>query len=468
MTLNYTKIVCTLGPASEDEKTIERMANAGMDVVRLNFSHGTYDHHKMLIKNVRRVSEKLKRPIAILQDLQGPKIRVGEMPKEGVKIKKGQIVTITTKNVKGRRGLIPSQYKDLPKDIKKGDQILIDDGLIELKVTGKSKNSIRCRVIEGGTVNSHKGINVPGGNITANPITSKDRKDLEFGIKNDIDWVALSFVRSEKDISDLRRIIQKEKGNVKIIAKIERREAVLNMHKIIKAADGVMVARGDLGLEVPAENVPIIQKKIIKLANKYGKPVITATQMLHSMIQNPIATRAEISDAANAVFDHSDALMLSNESAVGKYPVEATKTLNRVANAVENNLKKHEELRPITIKEHDIPIANATCLNACKLANDIKADYIVAVTGSGFTAQHVAKHRLYIPIIAITNNEKVRNQLALTWGLNEILVHEISLRNVVSDVKKFLREKNLVKKGSEVVIVCNASKRHKLISTIIA
>ncbi|MBU1992539.1 MAG: pyruvate kinase [Patescibacteria group bacterium] len=463
-----TKVVCTLGPASEDKKTIERMVKAGMNVARLNFSHGTYENFKMIIKNVREVSKKLGKPVAILQDLQGLKIRVGKMPKNGLPVKNGDRLTITTREVEGKKGLVPSQYKNLAKDVHKGDIIFIEDGLIELKVLSKQGENIKCRVVEGGIIKSNKGINVPTATITANPMTAKDKKDLEFGIKHDVDWVALSFVMSEKDVLHLRKLIQAKKSKARIIAKIERQEAVQNMRKIIKAADGVMVARGDLGIEISPEMVPIIQKKIIKLANRYGKPVITATQMLQSMVEKPIATRAEISDAANAVFDNTDALMLSNESAVGKYPVDATETLSKVARTVEHELSKNEDLKPITIKEHDIPIANATCLNAAKLARDIDAHYIVAVTGSGFTAQHIVKHRLYTPVITITNSEKVRNQLALVWGLNEIHVHEISLKNITSDIKTFIREKKLVKKGSEVVIVCNASKKHKLISTVIA
>jgi pyruvate kinase len=463
-----TKVVCTLGPASESQEIVEEMAKAGMNVARLNFSHGSYKNHKMLIKNVRAVSKKLGKPIAILQDLQGPKIRVGKMPKHGIEVKKGDKVTITTKDVIGKKGLIPTQYKKLPGDVSKDNTILIEDGIIELKVLSKGKETIRCRVVDGGIVKSNKGINVPGGYISANPITKKDKEDLAFGLKNDVDWVALSFVRSEKDIYELRALIRKHKSKARIIAKIERNEAVEKLEKIIKAADGIMVARGDLGLEIPAEKVPVIQKKMIKMANRNGKPVITATQMLQSMVNEPVATRAEISDAANAVFDHSDALMLSNESAVGGYPIEAAGTLGKVAREVEKEMKKNQELCPITIQEHDLPIANATCLNACKLANDIEADYIVAVTGSGYTAQHIAKHRIYIPIITLTNNEKVRNQLSLVWGLNEIHVCEITLKDVVHEVKKFLLKKKLVKKGSEVVIVCNASKRQKLISTIIA
>ena len=260
-----TKVVCTLGPASESQEVIEEMAKAGMNVARLNFSHGSYENHKLLIKNVRAVSAKLGKPIAILQDLQGPKIRVGKMPKKGLEVKKGDKLTITTKEIIGKKGLIPTQYKHLPQDVHKDDTVLIDDGIIELKVLSKGQHTIRCRVMDGGVVKSNKGINVPGGYISTNPITKKDREDLEFGLENDVDWVALSFVRSEKDIYELRALIREKKSEAKIIAKIERNEAVEKLEKIIKAADGIMVARGDLGLEIPAEKVPVIQKKMIKM-----------------------------------------------------------------------------------------------------------------------------------------------------------------------------------------------------------
>lgn len=462
-----TKIICTLGPASEDIHTIEKMVRAGMNVVRLNFSHGTYEQFEKLIKNVREISRKLNTPIAIMQDLQGPKIRIGTLPQEGVEIKKGETVILTTRPEIGRKGLIPIQYKKLPKEVKEGHMILIDDGLIELEVKRTRSNTIFCKVITGGTIKTHKGINVPGADLSVSTITEKDKRDLKFALRLGIDYVALSFVKSGKDIVELKKLIKKYPGDAKVIAKIERQEAVKNLEGIIRVADAIMVARGDLGIEIPAEMVPIVQKKIIEHSNLHGKPVITATQILQSMVESPRATRAEISDAANAVFDHTDALMLSNESAVGKYPVEAVETLSKVAATVEAAIQKEEFLLPHKIRKFDLPISNATCLNAAKLALDINANMIVAVTGSGFTAKHIAKHRLYKPIITLTDSEKVKHQLALVWGLNHIFVKKLDLKHAAQEVRKFLKHKQLVKKGDEVVIVVNASKKEKLISTII-
>jgi len=461
-----TKIIATIGPSSYSENILKKMVNAGMNAVRLNFSHGKYKEFREVIRLVRKIAADYKTPIAIIQDLQGPKIRIGEMPASGINLKNGRRIILTTKNIIGNQKIIPVQYKNLPKEVKRGDTILIDDGLIELRVIYDRFDKIYCKVIKGGNVKSHKGINAPGATIKADPITSKDKKDVFFGVKNGVDYIALSFVKSAGDIIRLKKLIKSAHGNARVIAKIERPEAVRNLKKIIQAADGIMVARGDLGIEMPAETVPIIQKRIIHLANLYGKPVITATQILQSMVENPIATRAEISDAANAVFDHTDAMMLSNETAVGKYPVEAVSTLTKVACAVEKNLQKYKELLP-TKRYFDMPISNATCLNAAKLAMDINADAIVAVTLSGFTAQQISRHRLYIPIIAITPSEKVANQLALVWGVNKIIVSKLHIENATKEVREILIEKNLVKKGSEIVIVVNASKDEKLINTII-
>lgn len=443
------------------------MILAGMNVARLNFSHGSYENFALIIKNLRAVSRKLNIPIAIMQDLQGPKIRVGNMPDQGIVLKKGQTITLTNKSIIGNHNLIPVQYKHLYKDLSKNDKILINDGMIELKVSNIKNQNIICRVIIGGLVQSHKGINVPTASIKANPITGKDLADLNFGLKNDVDYVALSFVKNAKNIIALRNLIRRKKGNAKIIAKIERHEAVENLESIIMETDGVMVARGDLGTEVSPEKVPLIQKRMIHLANLHGKPVITATEMLLSMIENPRASRAEISDVANAVFDHTDAIMLSNESAVGKYPVQATQTLATVAAATENEIKKHELFLPNRLFKNNFPVSYGTCSAAAELAKDIGAKIIVAITLSGFTAQHLAKHRVYIPIVAFTESAKVQKQLQLVWGINEVIVTRIDFNNYSRQVRKFVLSKKMAKKGDKIVIVINASKEEKLISTII-
>lgn len=472
MSHKNTKIVCTLGPASNHPKVLEKMIKAGMNVARLNFSHGTYEEYAKMIKMIRALSKKLNTPIAILQDLQGPKIRIGEMPKDGVAIKKGEVVILSTAHdaytTQKSAKMFPVQFKDLHKDVSKNDTILIEDGLIELTVTQVKGRSIFCRAETDATIKAHKGINVPTASLSADPLTSKDLKDLAFGLKHDVDYVALSFVRQASDVLRLKNLIHAKHSSAKVMAKIERHEAVKNLEEIIEASDAIMVARGDLGVEIPAEHVPIVQKRTILLANTYGKPVITATQMLNSMIENPRATRAEISDAANAVFDHSDALMLSNETAVGKYPVEAVETLAKVAYATEENLQKYEQLLPFSKGKLDMPISNATCLNAVKLAIDIRADVIVAVTLSGYTAQHIAKHRIYTPIITVTPSEKVRNQLALVWGLNTIFVKKIQVKQAAREVAKLLLSSKTAKKGEEIVTVVNASKDENFITTTVA
>lgn len=459
-----TKIVCTLGPASESEAMIEKMIKAGMNVARLNFSHGDYDEFAKLITRIRKISKKLGVAVAIMQDLQGPKIRVGEMPAAGIEIKKNQTIILTTANITGIENKIPVQYKDLPKDVHKNDRILIDDGLIELHVTKVTSREITCTVLNGGTVYKHKGINVPTASIRANPITPKDKQDLYFGLKNDVDYVAMSFVKSAKNIIELRELIRKKRGEAKIVAKIERHEAVKNLESIIIETDAVMVARGDLGVEVAAEEVPLIQKRMIHLANIHGKPVITATQMLQSMVENPRPTRAEMSDAANAVFDHTDALMLSNETAVGKFPIEAVQTLVKASTAVERFLKTHNEFQNNRLFLENVPVSYATCMNGTKLAIDIGAKLIVTMTNSGFTAQHVAKHRTYIPIIVITPNEKVRQQLALVWGINHSIVHSINMTH--NELRKLLLKQKLAKKGDKVVVISNAGSAEKVISSI--
>lgn len=481
MTHKKTKIICTIGPASSSKKTIEAMVRAGMNAARLNFSHGSYAEFAEIIKNIRSVGRELDVPIALVQDLQGPKIRVGKMPNDGIAVKKGDRVMLTTRAITGgRRGsanatnagdsatiIVPIQYKKLPREVHSGDMIAIDDGILELGVKRVHGDTIETIARNDWTIKTNKGINVPGVTLSAASLTKKDLQDLAFGIKHGVDYVALSFVKSARDVMELQKRLKRAGSVARVMAKIERAEAIDNIDAIVQAADAIMVARGDLGIEIPAENVPLVQKRIIHLCNQYGKPVITATHILNSMVDNPRATRAEISDAANAVFDHSDALMLSNETAVGHYPIEAVKTLARVAHATESSLQKYEHLLPYK-RQFDMPITNATCLNATKLALDIDADAIVAISQSGYTAQHIAKHRIYKPIITIVSSEKVRNQLALVWGLNDIFIRSIHFKNIAHDVTNLLRQKNLASAGQEIVIVTNASKKEKNITTTVA
>ena len=445
-----TKVVCTIGPASEKLETLEKMIHAGMNVARLNFSHGSYKDFSGQIKNIRLAAKKAHTHVAIIQDLQGPKIRVGEMPEAGIMLKDGQEITLTVREIIGNDKFIPVQYKDLPKDVDQGDRILICDGLIDMRILKKKAGDLLCKVNVGGLVKSHKGINVPSASISANPITEKDKKDLAFGIKNDVDYVAMSFVKNAANIAELRELIRIKKGKVKIIAKIERHEAIENLEEIIHEADGVMVARGDMGVEIPPEQVPIVQKRINRMANLHGKPVIIATEMLQSMIDNARPTRAEVSDVANAVYDHTDAIMLSNETAVGKY-----------------ELKKRQKYRYNNLFNEDLPLSYATCSAAAHLATDIQAKIILASTASGFTAEQIAKHRIYTPIVVIAEDPKVVNQLQLVWGINHVYCIKIDENNRLKQYKKLLLKEELVSHGDEVVIVTNASQEVKHISTIV-
>lgn len=452
-----TKIVCTLGPASSSVSTLEKMISAGMNVARLNFSHGDYQSQLQLVKNLQAAEKKTGKTVIILQDLQGPKIRLGDLPTEGIKVKAGEIFILDTskKSSSLHQGIkvIPVQYRHLHKDVGRNDIILIEDGMIQTKVVKVSGSAISVKAVTPGLLKSHKGINVPTASISANPLTPKDLADLRFGLKMGIDYVALSFVRKAADIKKLREIIKRAKAETKIVAKIERHEALDNLAEILEATDAVMVARGDLGVETPAEDVPIAQKTIVKMATALGKPVIIATEMLQSMVTNPRATRAEISDAANAVFDHADALMLSNESATGQYPVEAVATLARVTESIEKFQKTHHwtKLKYFNFPEND---PSEICHTAANLAEETKAKMIVAITNHGFTARQLAKQRTFTEIITITPNQNISRELKLTWGINKVLISKV---NNAKDAINLLKKQKLIKKGDKIVIVSNAS-----------
>lgn len=435
-----------------------------MNLARLNFSHGTVQDQLDLLKNIRKASSKLKTTIGIIQDLQGPKIRLGILPNTGLPFQINQTLVFSTaeKIYSISLNQIPIQYKNLHKDLKKKDLILIEDGLNRFEVIKIQGQLIYAKALNNGLLKTHKGINIPTASISANPLTSKDLADLKFGIKEKVDYIALSFVRRASDIHALQKILQRKNSTAQIIAKIERHEAVKNIEEIIQATDAVMVARGDLGVEIPAEQVPVIQKQIIKLANQYGKPVIIATEMLQSMIESPRATRAEVSDAANGVYDHADALMLSNETAVGKYVVEAIETLSKVARTVEEN-QKSRQLNNLELSR-DKFIANEMCHAAAEIANQIQAEVLVAVTHSGYTARQIAKQRVFQKIITITDSKDTINKLTLVWGINEIFQKKFPLNS--SQIKTFLLQKKLIKKGSKIVIALNTSETQKQISVI--
>lgn len=465
MKIHNTKFVCTLGPACEKAGVLEKMIRGGMDCARLNFSHGSYKGHAKLIKTVRRVAKKVGVPIAIMQDLQGPKIRVGNVPDKGISIKKNSTIILTCGPKSGKR--IPVQFKNLYKFVRKGNLILVDDGLIELKIEKIVKKDIYCKVLNNGTIKKNKGINIPNEVTDIDPITPKDKKDLAFGLKQDIDYIALSFVNEAKNIYDLRKLISKQKKNVKIIAKIERAKAVENLEEIIEAADALMVARGDLALEIGAEKVPIVQKKMIRLCNLAGKPVITATQMLQSMVESPTPTRAEVSDVANAIFDHTDAIMLSNETAVGKYPVRSIKVFANIARVTEKELKKHDELLPVRTVGEEVNNYDVLGYQTCELAETTNADAIIVVTKSGKSSMYISKHRTYVPTIVITEKEKTKNELALIWGLNKIMLGKVKEKTYLEDIRKIILKTKCLKKGQRAVILYAGSKEKHIVSTVI-
>lgn len=447
-----TKIIATLGPSSNRPEVIERLITAGMDVARLNFSHGSIEDHRRMIGDVRSVSRKTGKDIGILLDLQGPKLRIGRLEKQVVTLTEGEPFVITTRDVPGDSMIVSTNYKDLPQDLTEGAHILLDDGLLELEVQGITESDIHCRVIRGGELHEKRGINVPGAKLSLPSLTEKDREDLFTGIKEGVDFIALSFIRTPEDVISVKDVLMQEGVYIPVIAKIEKPEAVNNLSEILKVADGIMVARGDLGVELSPEQVPIIQKDIIRLCNEEGIPVITATQMLESMIQHPRPTRAEASDVANAIVDGTDAVMLSGETAIGKYPVETVTMMKRIAHATEEKLLDSMRPNPERIKVKGDPehaIAHAVYYTAM----DIKAKAIVSFTRSGGTACIISKYRPNIPIIGVTHTEPILKRLSLYWGVRGVLVElRENTDAMIGNVEEKLLTEGLVSRGDTVII----------------
>jgi len=438
------KIVSTLGPSSSTAEQITRLVDAGVDIFRLNFSHGSNDDKARVIDIIRTVAERRKKALGILADLQGPKIRTGRMENGALPLRKGDSIAITTDEVLGRKGLISTIYQSLPTDVRQGSRILLDDGLIEFRVHSVSGNTVHCTVVEGGILKDLKGINLPGVNVSSPSLTEKDRKDLVFCLEKRVDYIALSFVRKAEDVEELKRIIFDHGLSIPVVAKIEKPEAIRNFDAILKATDAVMVARGDLGVEINAEKVPLIQKKIIRACNEAGKPVITATQMLESMILHPRPTRAETSDVANAIMDGTDAVMLSGETASGAYPVEAVRTMVKITCDVERStlwqIPAHAGNRKAGT------VAGAVAEAACYAAAAVNAKAIVVFTQSGSTAALIAKYRPQIPIIAFASSEEIRRRLSLFWGVKSQPVGAMSN----TDQQISLVEKTLLETGFKV------------------
>ncbi len=450
----HTKIVATVGPASQSKEMLLALMKAGADVFRLNFSHGDHAGKAEIIARLRDLSIQRRQAVAILGDLQGPKIRTGQMQGGSLELRAGQEVTITTREVLGAGTLIPTSYPDLPRDVKPGDSILLDDGLMELEVLGVEADEVACRVRFGGTLKDRKGINLPGAKVSIPALTEKDREDLRFCIEQEIDYIALSFVRQASDVIELKDILHREKSPAKVIAKIEKPQAVEDFDAILEAADGIMVARGDLGVEISPEKVPLIQKRIIRQCNEAGKPVITATQMLESMISNPRPTRAETSDVANAILDGTDAVMLSAETASGKYPVEAVSLMVRVARDVEQDpVLKEKALRPMPLVRGYRRLPEAISQAACRVAENVGAAAILAFTQTGSTAALVAKYRPDLPIYAVTPSHLVRRKMALYAGVRSIRVDiEGDTEAQIRSVEAVVLAAGVLKKGDVVVI----------------
>jgi len=454
VSFNKTKIVATVGPASNTKEMLRALIKEGVDVFRLNFSHGTHEDHLKVITNVRELNEELGTKICLLQDLQGPKIRVNEMQPDVV-IERGQELIITTRELLGNREIVSTSYKTLPKDVKIGDMILIDDGKLELKVTEIRDVDVVTEVVYGGSLKSRKGINLPFTRVSAPSLTEKDLKDLEFGLVNDVDWIALSFVRRADDIASIRKIVDEHKSSARIVAKIEKPEALSNIDDIIAATDGVMVARGDLGVEIWMEEVPMVQKMLVEKCNKAGKPVIVATQMMESMIENPRPTRAETNDVANAVMDGADALMLSAETASGKYPLEVIRSMVRTIASVEKNPSIYFRFREVD-KKSPTYIHDNFVLAACKLAKDIGAKAIVGMSQSGYTAYQSSAYRPNANIFVFTSNKALLNKMNLVWGSQAYLYNKTnSTDETIADVEATLKSEGHVKSGDIFIVMAS-------------
>lgn len=456
-----TKIVATIGPASQDVGMLRAMIRAGMNVARINFSHGSYEAHARNITNIRQLAGEEGANVAIMADLQGPKLRLGTLPSEPVDVTEGDMITIKAGPTDPENPLeIPMPHPDVLADLKTDDRLLIDDGQIELVVRSQRGGSVRAEVIIGGQLHSNKGVSIPDAQLSLSSITEKDREDVRFALENDVDYIALSFVRTADDMRELRWLIRHLQGDAALIAKIEKAEAIANFDKILDQSDAIMVARGDLGVETPAEKVPVFQKYIIQRCVEAGKPVITATQMLNSMIENPRPTRAEANDVANAILDGSDAVMLSGETAIGKYPLQSVEMMVRIAQIAEEYLREHDELPPgkmtlevLRVIERKRTVPAAISHVTSELAQILDSRLIVASTWSGYTARRVARERPSTPILAATPNRVTYNRLALVWGVTPILVQEFKTIDEMIDVVVETAVQSGMVQNSDLIVI---------------
>ena len=452
--MRKTKIVCTLGPASTDEDIIKKMLQAGMNVARLNFSHGSHEGHKQTIEKFRRVRDELGIPAAVLLDTKGPEIRTGNFVNGEEMLVDGQRFTLTTEAIEGTKEKVSVTYKNLPKEVGKGNLVLINDGKIVIRVDETTETDVIGTVVHGGKISNHKGINLPNVDLTMPYISAQDRADIIFGIENDVDYIAASFVRTANDVLAIRQILDEYNNNeIKIIAKIESTQGIENFEEILDVADGIMVARGDMGVEVAYEMLPGIQKRFIRRCVQSGKIVITATQMLESMTTSPMPTRAEITDVANAVFDGTSAVMLSGETAAGKYPVEAVETMSKIAQQAEEDLLRMPARNMVWHEMDAMDVTNAVGHAACTLAKDIKAEALIAITKTGYTARRMSKFRPQTTIIGATPYEKTYHQLALIWGVTPLKVeYSKDIEELFADCAIKAKMAEYIKPGDHMVI----------------
>jgi len=456
--MRKTKIICTMGPATDDEKVLRDLMIAGMDVARINFSHGTHEESKKRMDLIKKVREELDIPVAILLDTKGPEIRLKKFKDGKVTLKEGDKFTLYIDDVEGDENGVSITYKDLPKDIKAGDTLLIDDGLIEIEALSVKADKIICEVKSGGEVSNQKGVNVPNVSLSMPYLSQKDIDDILFGIEQDVDFIAASFVRTADDVLKIRALLEKHNAtNIKIIAKVENSEGVNNIDDIIKVSNGIMIARGDMGVEIQLDRLPSIQKRIIKKTYRAGKVVITATQMLDSMIRNPRPTRAETTDVANAIYDGTSAIMLSGETAIGKYPVETVKTMSTIAERTENDIDYIKRLNSLSVEISNTDVTNALSHATCTTAHDLGASAIIALTYGGTTAQMISRFRPNCPIIAPTISDKARRQLNLSWGVVPVLSEMRSNSDELFEhAVECARKTHIVKNGDLVVITGGA------------
>ncbi len=451
-----TKIVATIGPASSPREVLKELMIEGVDVCRLNFSHGSYEFYDKLIKNIRSLNEELGLNTAILADLQGPKMRVGEMEDAAIELVAGEELRITTEAIKGRKGLVSTTYQQFPNDVRKGEVVLLDDGKLRLEVIDTDGSKVvTTRVIHGGLLSANKGLNLPNTKISLPCLTEKDLEDLDFALEHDVDWVGLSFVRNASDIVELKRIIDGKKRSARVVAKIEKPEALLDIDAIIRESDALMVARGDLGVEVPMEQVPLIQKDLIRRCLAMHRPVIVATQMMESMISNITPTRAEVNDVANAVLDHADAVMLSAETSVGKHPVEVVKAMGLILSEMEKSDTMYN-VAPPPLEQDARMVSDAISMASVRMAAAIDIKAIVTMTHSGYTAFKISSMRPKAHIFAFTSNKRILTMLNLLWGVRaEYYDKTVSTDHTIADIKLILRKKQFVDEGDLVVNIAS-------------